>query len=164
MKVRNLDRLKKRIAALAPETRDEVQAALLKSGKDMASTARRFVPVRSGALRDSIGVTVGEYSPENANVRGVSTGGGHDLAVTVHAGDAKAFYAAWVEFGTKPHSVAKGGGTKAGQAKARAGSGKTHPGAAPAPYFFPAYRLTKKRALARIKRAVSKAARKVAGA
>lgn len=163
MKVQNLDRLKARIAALPEETRAEVQAALLKGGNEIADAARRFVPVKSGALRDSIGVTLGDYAPENANVRGVSAGGGqHDFAVTIHAGNAKAFYAAWVEFGTKPHNVAKGGGTKKGQRQARAGGGIPHPGAAPNPFFYPAYRLNKKRALSRIKRAIGKAARKVA--
>lgn len=162
MKVQNLERLKARIAALPEETRKEMQAALLKGGEEIADAARRFVPKRGGALLKSIGVTLGNYSPENANVRGVSVGGGHDLAVTVHAGDAKAFYAAWVEFGTKPHNVAKGGGTKKGQRQARAGGGRPHPGAAPNPFFFPAYRLNKKRALSRVKRAIGKAARKVA--
>lgn len=163
MKVQNLHRLKQRIAALPEETRKEIQSALLKSGNEIADAARRFVPKRSGALRDSIGVTLGDHAPENANVRGVSAGGGgHDLAVTIHAGNAKAFYAAWVEFGTKPHSVARGGGTKGGQKKARAGGGIPHPGAAPSPFFFPAYRLNKKRAKSRIARAIGKAARKVA--
>lgn len=137
-----IDRAKflQRLAAIGPAARVEIKKALEKSADEMASTARSFAPVDSGDLRRSISYTFGNYAPANANVRGVISGGDvsrdKDLSVTVHAGDAKAYYASFVEFGVAD---------------------------APAqPYFFPAYRLTKKRVKGRISRAVNAAARKAA--
>lgn len=151
MKIRNLDRLKRKIAMLPKATLAELQAALVQSGEEIADIARAFAPVKSGALKRSIGVTIGEYIPDNSNVRGVSAGGGgHDLSVTVHAGDHNAYYAAFVEFGTAAHR--NGGLFK----------GTIHPGSSAHPFFYPAYRLGKKRAKARISRAIIKAAKKVA--
>jgi hypothetical protein len=56
-----------------------------------------------------------------------------DLVAAVKAGDAKAFYARWVEFGTQ-------------KMQAR-------------PFFFPAYRALKKRVKSRINREMKKAIR-----
>ena len=130
----------RRLNAIGPAARVEIKKALGKSADEMASTARSFAPVDSGDLRRSISYTFGNYKPANANVRGISSGGDvskdPDLSVTVHAGDAKAYYAGFVEFGVQD---------------------------APAqPYFFPAYRLTEKRVKRRINRAVNAAARKAA--
>lgn len=139
MKIKNKDRLKAKLAAIPKEARAEIHKALDKSATEMVQTAQSFAPVKSGKLRNSIGKTFGEYKADNPNVRGVTGSGVADpeLTVTIHAGDQEAYYAAFVEFGTK---------------------------AAPAhPYFFPAWRLLKKRVTSRIKRAMTKAAKKVAG-
>ena len=85
-----------------------------------------------------------------------------DLTVTIHAGDAKAFYAAFVEFGTTGHKIE----AKLAPALHLYGSGYVesvnHPGAAARPFFYPAWRLVKKKAKGRISRATNKAAKKVA--
>ncbi len=152
MKIQNRARFKRRLAALPSAVKAEIQAALVMGGEEIADLARTFAPKKSGALARSIGSTLGAYVTDNANVRGVqATGGGHDLSVTIHAGDAEAYYAAFVEFGTAPHP--NGGKFK----------GTANPGAIAHPFFFPAYRLGKRRAKARVTRAITKAARKVAG-
>lgn len=164
MKVSNVDRLKKKIAAMPKAIRDDLRTALGQGADEIVSLAKSFAPTDSGDLRDSIDHSFGLYLPANANVRGVGIGGGgHDLAVTIHAGDERAYYAGWVEFGTAPHSVAKGGGTVGGRVKARFGGGTPHPGAAAHPFFYPAYRLGKRRARSRITRAMNKAIKRVAG-
>jgi HK97 gp10 family phage protein len=151
MKIQNKDRFLKKLAAIPQAARQEMQAALKTSGDEIADLARSFAPKKSGALARSIGSTIGAYVTDNANVRGVqATAGGHDLSVTIHAGDAQAYYAAFVEFGTAPHP--NGGLFK----------GSEHPGSSPQPFFFPAFRLGKKRAKSRISRAINKAAKKVA--
>lgn len=154
MKFRGVDRLKRKLKRMPQVARKEIKAALQQSAEELAETAKSLAPVKSGALRDSIGYTFGNYKAENANVRGVSGGGGRlndpDLTVTVHAGDAKAFYAAFVEFGTAGHKA--GGKFK----------GAYIPPSPAQPYFFPAYRLVKRRVRSRISRATNKAARKVA--
>lgn len=149
-KVQNLERLKRRQAAIPKAARVNIRAALEKGAQEIATMARVMAPESSGDLKRSIGYTFGEFIPENSNVRGVQGGAGlgdPDLSVTVHAGDAKAFYAAFIEFGTAPHPQ---GGQFAGT---------QHPGTAPQPFFFPAYRLLKKRVKGRINRSVKKAAR-----
>lgn len=152
MKTANVGRLKRKLAAMAPAAKEEIRKALAESANEITGLQRAAAPKRSGALARSIGNTFGQYTPDNSNVRGVSaTGGGHDLSVTLHAGDELAWYPAFVEFGTEPHR----------QPRNRFNGGE-HPGAAPHPFFFPMFRLGKKRAKSRIARAVNRAAKKVA--
>lgn len=149
MKFKGLDRLKRTIAAMPKETRDEIRKGLDEGASEMVAVAKALAPRDSGDLVDSIDKTFGDYRPDNANVRGVGAGGGgHDLAVTIHAGDRKAWYASLVEFGTAPH-VNKG-----------LFAGTQHPGTAAQPYFFPAYRLTRKRMKSKLSRAMRRAIKK----
>lgn len=148
--VQGREALLAKLKAMAPEAKSAIKQALAESADEITDMQRRLVPARTGALRDSIGSTFGTYKPENSNVRGVSAsseGGDPDLTVTIHAGNAKAWYAAFVEFGTAPHDIGAG----------------HHPGAAARPYFFPAYRALKRRVKSRITRATTRAAKKVAG-
>ena len=166
MKILGKEKLNKKLAAIPKVARAMMRKALETSAAEIADTARSLAPFQSGDLRNSIGYTFGEYKAENANVRGVASrvGGDPDLSVTIHAGDAKAWYAALVEFGTGPHNVAKGGGTVTGRLATAAGlrAAVRHPGAAAQPFFFPAWRLGKKRATRRISTAINKAAKQVA--
>lgn len=153
MKIMNQEKLKAKLARIPVAARKEIKAALASSAQEMAAVARAFVPKRTGALAASIGYTFGAYRADNANVRGVSFGGAlndPDLSVTIHAGNAKAYYAAFVEFGTRAHVA--GGKFK----------GADNPGTAAQPYFFPAYRLTKKKLRSKISRATTRAAKRVA--
>jgi len=113
---------------------------------------KRLVPKDSGALERSIRVVKGSYTPDNANVRGVGGAGDGDpdLTVRVVAGDATAWYARLVEFGTAPH-INRG-----------RFPGTQHPGTRPQPYFFPAVRALRRRVKSRITRATRKAAREIA--
>jgi HK97 gp10 family phage protein len=119
-----------RLRSTVPGIEEAVKDATIVSAKEMVEKARALAPEVDGDLRRSIGYTVGQYRPANANVRGTTARGGEN-AVTVHAGDAKAFYADWIEFGT-------------------ANSGKR-------PYFYPAYRLLRRKIKGRISRAMTKA-------
>ncbi|MBB1247455.1 HK97-gp10 family putative phage morphogenesis protein [Rhizobium sp. G21] len=149
MKIEGRDRLRRRIAEIPIETRKEIRKALDSGSEEMVGLARGFVPKKSGALARSIGKSWGSYRAANANVRGVNSGGGgHDLSVVVHAGDAEAWYAALVEFGTQPHKI---GGRFAGS---------QHPGTSPQPFFLPAWRLTRKRMKRKLATAMSRAIRK----
>jgi len=148
------DRLRQKLLAMPKVARAQIHDALDVSASEMAETARNFAPKKTGALAASIGYTFGDYKPENANVRtfgGGSNVGDPDLMVTIHAGSARAWYAALVEFGTAPHEQPNNPRV-----------GYHHPGATARPYFFPAYRLTRKRVKSRITRATTKAAKAVA--
>jgi HK97 gp10 family phage protein len=166
VKLFGVNKLKRKLLAMPQVARQEIHGALQQSAAEMVGTARNFAPVKSGALRDSIDYTFGEYKPANSNVRGVTGGGSKlndpDLTVTIHAGDAKAFYAAFVEFGTTGHKIE----AKLAPALHLYGGGYVeavnHPGAAARPFFYPAWRLVKKKAKGRVSRATNKAAKKVA--
>jgi HK97 gp10 family phage protein len=131
IKVSNKDRMLAALKNVAPGMEKGIADALVKSADEMVQQAKQFAPVDDGDLRNSIAYTVGKYSADNANVRGSSSGGGSDSSVTVHAGNAKAYYAAFVEFGV--------------------------PDRPKQPFFFPAFRLLRKRIKGRLSRAMSKA-------
>lgn len=145
--MKNKARLLKRMQAIPPAVRKRLRASLETSAQELTSLQRRLVPQSDGDLYRSIDYTFGNYTSENYNVRGVSTGGDGrgdpDLTVFVHAGDAKAFYAAWVEFGTAgPYEI---GGKFAGA---------THPGSEAQPFFLPPYRALRRSIRARTSRAI----------
>ena len=52
-RVTKKERLARKLHELAPEAQREVTKTALKSAREVAETAQTFVPVRTGALRDS---------------------------------------------------------------------------------------------------------------
>jgi HK97 gp10 family phage protein len=118
------DALFAKLRQLAPQTDRELAKAVAKGASEVAEAAKQLAPVNTGELRNSIG-----WQMDNSRV---------NIVATVAA---DAYYARWVEFGTK--------GGALGSLPAR-------------PFMFPAYRLLKKRVQNRIGRAVSKAAKQVA--
>lgn len=153
MNIQGRKKFEAQIAALPGAMKAEIRKALEVSAEETTDLMRRFAPVKSGALRRSIDYTFGHYRPDNSNVRGVEAGGGSagELTVTLHAGDEVAWYASLVEFGTAPH-------TNRGLF-----DGTHHPGSRAAPFFFPGFRFGKKRARARLARAVRAGAKKAFG-
>lgn len=131
-----LSRFQRRMNAIPKEVRKAVQPALVKSADEIADTMRMLAPVDDGDLRDSITVT----SPGFATPPYSQPGGSRvapSNAALITAGNTDVRYAHLVEYG-------HGNGVR----------GSTVP---PHPFFWPAYRIHKKRAAARIKRAISKA-------
>jgi HK97 gp10 family phage protein len=150
MSLQNRDRLLKKLAAIQAAPRAAMKEALRQNAAEITAMQKRLAPVVSGDLRNSIGFTFGTYRAANANVRGVSGGGGGDpdLSVTIHAGDARAFYAAMLEFG------ASGPWTIGGRF-----AGATHPGFSAEPFFYPAWRALRRRSKSRLTRAMRKSIR-----
>lgn len=124
-----LDDLERRIKAMPLAARDEIGKALDASATEIAGAAQLLAPAEDGDLRASIRTGQGE----------------HDLSRTIEAGGP-----------TTTRPVREGVsatydyalGTEWGTADTRA-----------QPYFFPAWRLGRKRAKGRIARAVRKAAK-----
>ncbi len=138
MSVDGLDRLEARFNRIPKAVVDANVRAMEKGADEIVAMMKRIVPVRSGALRKSIGWTWGE-APRGSitigSVRGRKYG---TLRITIYAGtrDKKlgnmdAFYARFVEFGTK-HAAAH-------------------------PFFYPSYRALRKRVKNRIVRESRKA-------
>lgn len=132
-KILGVKKLQRKFAALPKAARDEMREALARSAREIADLAESLVPVDSGKLAGSIGWTWGE-APKGSMV--LAQGKAGDMTATVYAGDSEAFYARWVEFGTQKMAAQ--------------------------PFFFVSYRALRKRAKSRIKRAATKAAKKVA--
>jgi HK97 gp10 family phage protein len=149
MAMQNRDRLLRKLAAIQGRPRAAMRGALDKGSDEIVALAKHLAPKRTGALAKSIGKTFGDYTPDNANVRGVSSAGGGDpdLTVVIHAGDEEAYYAGWVENGTAPHPA--GGKFEGAQ----------NPGTPAQPFFFPAYRTLRKKVKSSLARAASKAIR-----
>jgi HK97 gp10 family phage protein len=129
-----LARLEARLLAIPKRVRDAVQPSLLKSGNELAGTMRQLAQTSrdTGDLIESIEVTPGGQStPPYSQPGGSMTVPENSVAVTV--GNSKVRYPHLVEYGTK-HAAAQ-------------------------PFFWPAYRLLKKRIQSRIKRAISKSVR-----
>jgi HK97 gp10 family phage protein len=154
-----LGRFQRRMRAIPTEVRRAVQPAMERAAEEVCDIARALCPVDDGKLRASIGWTWGA-PPEGAMALGAVRDGAA-LSITIYAGNDEAFYARFVEFGTQGGTsgerVAGGAGNR--QSKKGRISYRTHPGSPAQPFFYPAWRLGKKRAVARINRAISKAIR-----
>ncbi|WP_353641322.1 HK97-gp10 family putative phage morphogenesis protein [Mesorhizobium sp. WSM2239] len=150
MKIKNLKRLQRKLRRMSPVAKEEIRKALAESAAEIVALQKQIVPAASGDLRDSIEWRYGDAKKIRYSQSFKGASGGHELSVRISAGNEKVRYAHLVEFGAAPHIA--GGKFEGAQ----------HPGAPAQPFFYPAFRLGKKRAKARIGRAVGKAARKVA--
>ncbi|MDR7147054.1 HK97-gp10 family putative phage morphogenesis protein [Rhizobium sp. BE258] len=126
-----LGTFQRRMRAIPVAVKEAARAAMAKGADEIVAAAKAYAPVDDGALQDSIGWTWGD-APEGSFA--IATQGTGDLRITIYAGNKDAFYARWVEFGTTENTAQ--------------------------PFFFPAYRLLKKRTANRVKRAINKAIRK----
>ncbi|WP_275789109.1 HK97-gp10 family putative phage morphogenesis protein [Pararhizobium gei] len=127
-----LSRFQKRMRAIPLAVREAVQPALIKSAEETATVMRSLAPEDTGALKDSIEVTApGQSTPDYSQPGGSRVAGELEALVTV--GNHTVRYPHLVEYGSKK---------------------------APAqPFFWPGFRLNRKRAANRIKRAIGKAVR-----
>lgn len=150
-KVQNREKLLRKLAALPQKARQAIGPALEQGAAEIVAMQKRLVPKDTGALERSIKYVKGTYTPDRkARGLGGSGAGDPDLTVRVVAGDAEAWYARLVEFGTPPH-------VNAGKF-----AGSQHPGTRPQPFFYPPVRALRKRVKSRITRATKKAAREIA--
>lgn len=174
--ISGLDRLNRKLIQLPPRAEREIRIAMEKGADEVVNMAKTLAPVgkasgvnssnNPGALRDSIGWTWGDKTPKGSiklgNIGSSSNRRPGDLVITIYAGDDKAFYARWVEFGTRPHGINAVNAPVMGRGGRNFGTHVDHPGAIATPFFFPAYRAMKKRIKNRMARAVNKSARDVA--
>lgn len=144
--LKGLPQLKAKLVALKQDTMPAVRPAMEQAAQQITDTMKRLAPVDGGALRDSIGWTWGDAPRGSVKVS-------HSIAgnrITIFAGDEKAFYARFVEFGTAPHV---NGGRFAGT---------DNPGNRQQPFFYPAYRANRNQVKLMIRRAIRDAVREAA--
>lgn len=163
-KILNLARLERKLKRLPAVTEALIRAAMEKSADDIVALARRLVPQDSGDLYKSIGWTWGAPPRGSMTLGKVAKSAlGKGLTITVYAGDDEAFYARWVEFGTKASDArASRRDMNYRRTLVMTKDYAAHAATPAQPFFFPAYRANRKSAKARIRRATRQAARKVA--
>lgn len=129
-KTQGFDRLRQRLRAMPAPVKEAIGGALEKNADELVAMQTRLAPVDDGILRDSI-----EANPASGAGRtGVKAEFG--LAIHVTAGGGDAFYARWVEFGTRSGKPAR-------------------------PFFFPAYRALRRRMKSRVSRAQNRAIKRM---
>lgn len=110
---------------------------------------------KPGLLRKSIAWTYGV--PPKTRATGAFRPTKTTTGANVYAGNDEAFYARWVEFGTAPHNLSKGADVSRSKRQSR---GVQHPGSVAKPFFWPSYRLLKKKMRSTIKRKLAAAIKK----
>ena len=139
---RRKDELFRKLASFAPEAHRRLAFANAETAAEMVALAKSFVPAKTGRLRASIVATgPGQNTPSH------SSGGSRRVpegSWAVTAGNSRVRYAALVEWGTRPH-VNQG-----------RFAGTMNPGARAQPFFWPAYRLVRKKMRSRASRAINK--------
>ncbi len=129
-----LARVQRKMLAMAKAGEVAMFEAMEKGASEIVAMMKSLVPVDKGDLKRSIGWTWGA-APKSSISMGTVNASSGNAAITIYAGNDKAFYARWVEFGTKNASAS--------------------------PYFYVSYRANKKRLTRRVNTAVRKAVRKV---
>lgn len=127
---REIDRRLKQFADEAPQ---EIVTQMETSAEEICGTMRRLVPVLKGRLKRSIGW--GRELPEGAGISARGKFG--KFVLYVFAGSREAFWAKWIEFGTHPHSLAKGARLDKNR---KQHVGTHHGGTRAQPFFWPAWR------------------------
>jgi HK97 gp10 family phage protein len=148
-----------RLRRLLNRIPDEVTAEVKKEIDDGAELVKfemlKRVPVRDGTLAASIEI----WSGKDGLVKMIGPG-----AKTRRA-KLQAFYAKWVEFGTRPHSLSRG--SRLAQPKrnrrGKNAGGAQHPGTKPRPFIHPAFVAAKSKFRPRINAAIDRALKRVAG-
>ncbi len=142
--IKGADRLARKFAALPKAYQQTIDKTLEKAAAEMARAARALVPEKTGTLKDSIEHSTGPASDGVGRAAFVMAGVessrdafGRFTNPDPEGGD-RAFYARFVEFGTKDGSPAR-------------------------PFFWPAFRLMRRLIKKRIKAASRRATRKIAG-
>lgn len=149
MTTRGLQDLQRRLNGMPAIAKARIRQAMEKGAEEIVAMMKRLVAVDDGDLRDSIGWTWGRAPRGSISVGSVNMLGG-ELTITIYAGNATAYYARFVEFGTASHTA---GGEFAGA---------TIPAISASPYFYVSFRANRKRVKSRIVRAINKAAREAA--
>lgn len=98
-------RLQARLAKVPDIAREAAAAEMEKCAQDIVDSMKAAVPVKSGALRASIGWTWGEVPAGSFVVSEIRSGKNKGdqyatLRIKIYAGSKEAFYARFVEFGT----------------------------------------------------------------
>jgi len=123
---------------------DAARIAMEEGAQEIVEEMKRIVAVSpgGGTLRDSIGWTWGDIPPGAFMIDEIRSGKNQGeqyatLRIKIFAGNRDAFYARFIEFGTRPHSLARNASIDRGK---RQTEGSLHPGTPAQPFFFPTWK------------------------
>lgn len=99
-------RLRARLAKVPDVARRAAAAEMEKCAQEIVDAMKAAVPVKSGALRDSINWTWGDVPAGSFTIADIRSGQNKGeqyatLRIKIYAGSREAYYARWQEFGTK---------------------------------------------------------------
>lgn len=105
-------RLRARLERVPDVARRAAAQAMEKGAQEIVEEMKRLVPVDSGDLRDSIGWTWGDVPAGSFTIADIRSGKNKGdqyatLRIKIYAGNREAFYARFVEFGTRTGSPAQ---------------------------------------------------------
>lgn len=150
--------LQRRLDELVPEAAAAAAQAKLEVAQEAASRIAARAPVRTGDYKGSIR---GGRQADNPGILPVGGKKSTDPDATAVYAD---FIWRFLEFGTAPHNVAKGGGNNAGKIALITGRPSklgvkpiAHPGSRAFPHVFYTWKAMRKAAKSKISRAISKA-------
>ena len=164
-KIKNRARLRAKLRALPTEVKKHIIPAMAKAAQEIVDMQHHLAPYKSGALRNSIDWTWGEVprvAALSSQAPPPSPTTKNDLLLSIYAGNEKAFYARFVEFGTRATQLGERISKKDRGRSRSYEATRTFPGTKAQPFFFPAYRALKKSVKNRINRATNKALKAVA--
>jgi HK97 gp10 family phage protein len=129
--IKNLDKALAKMKALGPAIDVEARREMEAHAEDIVTAMKSRIPVKSGALQRSAGWTWG--APP---VGTMATSTNREDTITIYAGGRNAFWARWIEFGTRKMPAQ--------------------------PFFFSSWRAGRKKVKGRMRNAAKKAVSKVA--
>lgn len=129
--VDGLDRLNKRWSAIPKRMKDEVRIAMEKAADEVIADMYHLAPHLTGDLAGSINWTWGDAPAGTMTIASVGGNEYGTMALTIYAGGGNEFYARYQEFGTTKMAAN--------------------------PFFFPAWRIWKRRIVSRISAAMRRA-------
>lgn len=129
---RSLQRLRRKLEAIPDFARKAISEGLEENARELVAAQKRVAPRDDGDLIASIKYEWTQPGRQSAETR-ASVKGSVQLSIDVTAGDDKAYYARWVEFGTRDGRTPK------------------------QPFFFPTYRVNIRRFRSRITRKINQA-------
>ena len=99
-------RLRARLAKIPDIAREAAAAAMEEGAQEIVDAMKMAAPIESGDLRDSIGWTWGEVPAGSFMIDEIRSGKNKGdqyatMRIKIYAGNREAFYARFIEFGTK---------------------------------------------------------------
>ncbi|WP_284777071.1 HK97 gp10 family phage protein [Agrobacterium sp. lyk4-40-TYG-31] len=150
-KVLGRETLTKKLNDIAPKANQYAAEAKLQIANEAAEAISDRAPIGTGTSAGDYAASIqGARISDRPNAKAmVGTSASKDP-------DATGIFASWIwhflEFGTRPHNTAKGGGTALG--KKQTEGARMHPGTKAQPHIFPIWRSFRERAKKRINDAV----------